>query len=110
MTADLHFDLGFLTGPIALNMAFMDLYHEDKIALDGRISSRVPAFDNNNKRFIRVQNILEHNSGLQATLPNPIPTTAEGVLKAINGIKPEFSTEQKFQFSELGLIVFGEYL
>ena len=63
VTADMHFDLGHLTEPIGLNALIMDLFEKSIITPSNKISFLYSDFDNNGKRYITVQNILEHNSG-----------------------------------------------
>lgn len=58
VTADMHFDLGYLTEPIGLNPLIMDMYENSLILTTNRISFLYGDFDNNGKRYITVQNIL----------------------------------------------------
>jgi len=57
------FDLGYLTEPIGINAALMELVDKTFISLTNKISFLYSDFDNNGKRYITVQNLLEHNSG-----------------------------------------------
>ncbi len=63
MTTDMKFDLGFLTEPIGINSALMELYDQSKLNTTTRASTLFFDFDNNGKRYITIQNLLEHNSG-----------------------------------------------
>ena len=61
--ADMKFDLGYLTEPIALNPLLMDLFEKTIILPNNKISIFNSDFNNNGKRYITFQNLLEHNSG-----------------------------------------------
>ena len=57
------FDLGYLTEPIGINAALMELVDRTILTTVNKVSFLYSDFDNNGKRFITVQNLLEHNSG-----------------------------------------------
>ena len=63
VTIDMKFDLGYLTEPIGINSALMELYDQSKLNTTTRASTLFFDFDNNGKRYITLQNLLEHNSG-----------------------------------------------
>jgi CubicO group peptidase (beta-lactamase class C family) len=42
----------------------MELYDQGKLNTTTRVSTLFFDFDNNGKRYITLQNVLEHNSGL----------------------------------------------
>ena len=63
MNVDLKFDIGFLTTPIAINSVLMELFDNDQVSFTTKVYNIVRDFDNNNKRSISIQNLLEHNSG-----------------------------------------------
>lgn len=63
VTIDMKFDLGYLTEPIGINAALMELYDQNKLNTTTRASTLFFDFDNNGKRYVTVQNLLEHNSG-----------------------------------------------
>jgi CubicO group peptidase (beta-lactamase class C family) len=95
----------------------MDMIDRDQIMLVNKISYLYSAFDNNGKKYITVQNLLEHNSGrastnlgLQATYDQPFPTTPEQLITNINNLKLDYKTENKTLYSELGPIVLGQVI
>ena len=57
------FDLGYLTEPVGINSALMELYDNGKLNTTNRVSVLFFDFDNNGKRYVTIQNVLEHNSG-----------------------------------------------
>ena len=67
VTIDMKFDLGYLTEPIGINAALMELYDQSKLSTTTRASTLFFDFDNNGKRYITLQNLLEHNSGTKST-------------------------------------------
>ena len=76
VTADMKFDLGFLTGPVALNAALMDLFERATILPNNKISFLYSDFNNNGKKLVTIENLLEHNSGTtlktqDSQLPSP---------------------------------------
>jgi len=60
----MHFDLGHLTEPIGLNPLVMSMYEQALITPTNKVSFLYSDFDNNGKRYITIQNLLEHNSGI----------------------------------------------
>lgn len=75
VTVDMKFDLGFLTEPIGINAALMELYDLSKLNTSTRASTLYFDFDNNGKRFITLQNLLEHNSGIHFDRQDSKPHT-----------------------------------
>ena len=58
VTVDMKFDLGFLTEPIGINSALMELYDQGKIVMTSRAGILFVDFNNNGKGFITLQNLL----------------------------------------------------
>lgn len=63
VTIDMKFDLGYLTEPIGINSALMDMFDKNLLSSISKIAFIIQAFDNNGKRLLTIQNMLEHNSG-----------------------------------------------
>jgi CubicO group peptidase (beta-lactamase class C family) len=66
VTVDMKFDLGYLTEPIGINSALMEMYDQNKFNTTTRVGFLFFDFDNNGKKYITLQNVLEHNSGTSA--------------------------------------------
>ena len=64
ITTDMRFDLGSLTEPIALNSLLMDQFEKAIVIPTNKVSFILSEFNNNGKRYITIQNLLEHNSGM----------------------------------------------
>lgn len=58
VSVDMKFDLGSLTEPIGINSALMELYDQKMLTTTNKVSFLFSDFDNNNKRFITLQNLL----------------------------------------------------
>jgi CubicO group peptidase (beta-lactamase class C family) len=64
MTKETVFDLASLTKPLATTLAIMHLLEHSKLSLEQRLGSILPAFKNTDKKEIRIEHLLYHNSGL----------------------------------------------
>src|SRR5207245_6154426 len=69
MTPDTVFDLASLTKPIATATSLMILVEEGKLQLTDRVAQYLPAFAQNGKERITVEQLLLHTSGLIADNP-----------------------------------------
>jgi CubicO group peptidase (beta-lactamase class C family) len=63
MTVDMKFDINSLTEVVGINAALMEIYDQAKYNTTDRVSRYLYDFDNNGKRYVTIQNLLEHNSG-----------------------------------------------
>lgn len=63
------YDVASLTKVLATTVAVMRLYDEHKIKLDEKLSTYLPVLQGTNKEEILIQDILLHQSGLQAFIP-----------------------------------------
>lgn len=86
----------------------MQMYDEGKLNVTDRVSRHLFDFDNNGKRYITIENVMLHNSGLQASYTDTYPATPAELLKKIDNLKLEYKTEAKFEYSELGYVVLGQ--
>jgi CubicO group peptidase (beta-lactamase class C family) len=64
MTKETVFDLASLTKPLATTLAVMYLLKESRLSLEQDLGSILPAFKNSDKKKIRIEHLLYHNSGL----------------------------------------------
>lgn len=107
---DQYFDLNQITQVIGVNSGLMQLFDFERINFQDRVSKHLFDFDNNGKRYLTIANLMLHNSGLQASMPEPFGTSPTDLLKKIDNLKQEFKEETKFQYSELGFIVLGQVI
>ncbi len=75
MQVDYRFDIGMISQVIAVNSVLMQLYDSKKLNLTKKVSSVLSEFDNNGKKDITIDNLLEHNSGLPAQYFGLFPAT-----------------------------------
>ena len=68
VTMSMQFDLGHLTGPVGINAVLMEQWDKSMIITTNKISYLYSPFNNNDKKYITVQNLLEHNSGTHHTI------------------------------------------
>ena len=61
------YDINYLTQVIGINSILMQMFDSGKLNMTDRVSRHLFDFDNNGKRYITIENMLLHNSGLQAT-------------------------------------------
>ncbi|MBP6411231.1 MAG: serine hydrolase [Pseudarcicella sp.] len=76
------YDVASVTKVAATLQCVMQLYDQQKIALDQKISYYLPELKGTNKENITVQSVLFHESGLQSYLPLWEKTISGGQLKS----------------------------
>lgn len=64
MTKETVFDLASLTKPLATTLAIMHLLEQSKLSLEQSLGSILPSFKDTDKKKIRIEHLLYHNSGL----------------------------------------------
>ncbi len=69
MTRDTVFDLASLTKPLATTMAFLDLARLGLVNPRQPLASLLPKFSGTEKAGIRIQDLLQHTTGLPAWRP-----------------------------------------
>jgi CubicO group peptidase (beta-lactamase class C family) len=109
MTPDTLFDLASLTKPVATATSIMILLEQGKFSLSDRVAKHWPAFGDNGKNKITVEQLLLHTSGLMAD--NDVADYKEGKEKALEriaAIAPQSEPGAKFVYSDVGYIVLGE--
>jgi CubicO group peptidase (beta-lactamase class C family) len=109
MTADTVFDLASLTKPLATATSILLLIEQGKLGLTDRVTRHLPAFAQNGKDKITLEQLLLHTSGLIAD--NPVSDYKDGRKKALEPIcqlKPITEPGTKFRYSDVNFIVLGE--
>jgi uncharacterized protein YbbC (DUF1343 family)/CubicO group peptidase (beta-lactamase class C family) len=109
MTADTVFDLASLTKPVATATSLMLLVEQGKLRPSDRVAQYLPAFGQNGKERITVEQLLLHTSGLEAD--NPLADYRDGrekALERIYALKPEAVPGSRFRYSDVNYIVLGE--
>ncbi|HEV3119079.1 MAG TPA: exo-beta-N-acetylmuramidase NamZ domain-containing protein, partial [Gemmataceae bacterium] len=109
MTVDTVFDLASLTKPIATATSLMILAERGKLKLTDRVAQYLPAFGQNGKENITIEQLLLHTSGLLAD--NPEADYRDGRAKALERIDrlvPRTPPGTRFTYSDVNYIVLGE--
>jgi uncharacterized protein YbbC (DUF1343 family)/CubicO group peptidase (beta-lactamase class C family) len=109
MTTDTVFDLASLTKPLATATSIMLLVERGKLSLSDRVAQHLPAFGQNGKDKITVEQLLLHTSGLIADNPEAdYHDGREKALERIDQLKPVAEPGARFTYSDVGYIVLGE--
>ncbi|HLJ97694.1 MAG TPA: exo-beta-N-acetylmuramidase NamZ domain-containing protein [Gemmataceae bacterium] len=109
MTLDTVFDLASLTKPIATATSVLLLVEEGKLRFSDRVAQYLPAFGQNGKNRITVEQLLLHTSGLIAD--NPEADYREGRSKSLERVyllTPIAEPGARFIYSDMGYLVLGE--
>jgi CubicO group peptidase (beta-lactamase class C family) len=103
MQFDTLFDLASLTKVIATTPAIMQLLEQGKLSLDAPVAKYWPAFGAHGKANITLRELLTHESGLPADLPEP--QNAAELYHQIEELTLTPSTEKKFVYSDINFII-----
>ncbi len=109
MTVDTVFDMASITKPVATATSIMQLIERGKLSLQDKVVSIFPAFGQNEKETITVQDLLLHRSGL---IPdNAMSDYLDGPEKAwdrICELKLVAIVGTAFKYSDVNFIVLGK--
>lgn len=109
MEKDTVFDLASLTKPIATATSIMMLVDEGKLHWQDRVVDHLPAFNNNGKDQLTIEQLLIHTAGL---IPdNALADYEESPEKAVENlmnIKLSYEPGEDFRYSDVGFLVLGE--
>jgi CubicO group peptidase (beta-lactamase class C family) len=107
MQRDTIFDLASVTKTFT-TIAVMQQVEIGRIRLDEPVATYLPAFAANGKDDVTIRHLLTHTGGLPAWLPlySAHPTKEER-LAAVLAVKPTAEPEQRYVYSDLGLITLG---
>ena len=111
MSKDALFDLGSVSQSIGTISAAMLLCDEEKLDLNKKVSDYLPEFANNGKEKIKIQNLLEHNSGLiDGEDFFTIHKEKEDLLNAIMNEKPSYEIGSKNEYCEMNMIILQQVI
>ncbi len=110
MTVDTVFDLASLTKVLATAPAVMLLAERGKVKLEDPVSRYLPAFGQQGKGKVTVQQLLVHYSGLPADLrlSRRRKTSPKSLLTRIYQSRLRSRPGEQFNYSDLGFIVLGK--
>lgn len=66
VTVDMKFDINLLSQVVGTGTCLMQMYDAQTVSMSKRIASSLPDFNNNGKGLITLDNMMSHNSGIQA--------------------------------------------
>jgi CubicO group peptidase (beta-lactamase class C family) len=66
VTVDMKFDINLLSQVVGTGTCLMQMYDTQTVSMSKRIASSLPDFNNNGKGLITLDNMMSHNSGIQA--------------------------------------------
>jgi uncharacterized protein YbbC (DUF1343 family)/CubicO group peptidase (beta-lactamase class C family) len=109
MTTDTVFDMASLTKPVSTATCVMHLVQQGKLSPKDPVAKHLPAFGQNGKSEITVEQLLLHTSGL---IPdNSLKDYEDGPEKAwerIFALAPVAEPGTKFQYSDVNYLVLGK--
>ena len=109
MTADTVFDLASLTKPTATATSIMLLIQRGQLKLDDRIADHLPAFGQNGKQDVTVEQLLLHRGGL--TPDNAMSDyvgTRQAMIDRIYALPTRWEPGTTYKYTDVGFIVLGE--
>ncbi len=109
MTADTVFDLASLSKVVGCATSVMILVERGKVAVSDPVSKYIPAFAQNGKENVTVEQLLLHRGGL---IPDNALSDYQGtrdeMLANVYKLKPRNTPGTYFDYSDVGYIVLGE--
>ncbi len=109
MTPDTVFDMASLTKPTATATSIMLLIERGQLKLDDRIAQHIPAFAQNGKQLITVEQLLLHRGGL--TPDNSLKDyigTRHDMIERIYALPTRYEVGTTYKYTDVGFIVLGE--
>lgn len=105
------YDLASLTKAVATSMLAMALVDEGKLDLDAPVSRWLPDFEDEERRAIRVRNLLAHSAGLREWQPlYKEVRDKEALLRRLSEMDLAYEPGTKSIYSDLGPILLGAIL
>jgi uncharacterized protein YbbC (DUF1343 family)/CubicO group peptidase (beta-lactamase class C family) len=111
MTVDTVFDVASLTKSVATAPSVLVLLEQGRLCLSDRVSRYRPAFAQNRKGAITIEQLLLHTSGLVAD--NPEADYRDGkarALERIDELTPVAAPGTRFIYSDVNYIVLGKFV
>lgn len=100
------FDLASVTKVVATTSAALILSQEGKLNIEDFVYQYLPQFSEGNKSKIKIKHLLTHQSGLKAFIPFYKKNfNKEQILDSISKSSLDFNPGEKYQYSDLGMII-----
>lgn len=105
------YDLASVTKILATTTAIMHLVDRGLLELDSPVSQYIPEFRVDDKADITIRDLLNHESGLPAFKVYVDELQDRGsIIEAVRNEPLEWSPNQKYVYSDLGLILLAEII
>ncbi|MEX0602876.1 MAG: serine hydrolase, partial [Bacteroidota bacterium] len=103
------YDIASLTKVVATTGALMRLVDEDRVKLDDRVGTYIPAFAAQGKELVTVRNLMVHDSGLPPWKRfYEMCETPRCVLDSVFASELIYTTGDSTVYSDLGFITMGK--
>ncbi len=111
MTEDTVFDMASLTKPTATATGVMLLIERGQLKLSDKIADHIPAFGQNGKQDITVEQLLLHRGGLTPdnSLKDYVGTRQE-MIDRINALPTRYEVGVTYKYTDVGFIVLAELI
>lgn len=100
----LYYDLASLSKVVGTTSRILQLEAAGELSLDTPVCRLLPSFP---WEDITVGNLMLHNSGLPAEIPDKASLTRETILERLYGTEPESAPGRRFLYSDVGYILLG---
>lgn len=90
------YDLASVTKICATTLIAMQMYEQGNLDLDRTIGEYLPEFQNSNKSYLTVRELLQHSSGLKAWIPFYLTTYSDPAKTRLRTDLYAFSRSDKF--------------
>jgi CubicO group peptidase (beta-lactamase class C family) len=105
---DTIFDLASLTKVLATSLVAMRMVDDGRLRLDSRVADLLPSWTGEDRREVRVFDLLAHSSGLPAHRPYYQSRTGRSAYEAAIAAEPlEYAPGTRSVYSDLGFIMLG---
>lgn len=102
--AGLYYDLASLSKVVGTASRTMQLVQEGRLSLETQVKELLPRFQ---WEGITARNLLLHDSGLPAEIPDKASLTRENILERLYAVEPEAVCGERSVYSDVGFILLG---
>ncbi|HLT21794.1 MAG TPA: serine hydrolase, partial [Bacteriovoracaceae bacterium] len=103
------YDLASLT-KITTAMSLLILEEEMKLRVSDKLSKYYPEFNSENKKYITIENLLRHNSGLAPVVKAEPGESYEDFIAKTLSLPLDYKTGEKTVYSDVGFIILGDLI
>ncbi|MCE7791733.1 serine hydrolase [Salipaludibacillus sp. CUR1] len=108
METDTIFDLASVTKVLGTTQGIMKLVSDGKLNVEDKVADIIPAFGQEGKEAITIEDLLTHTSGLTPWAPTYYyANNSEGVLDYINSMPLDYETGTNRAYSDFSFMMLG---